>query len=180
MADGRWITTKKGRHVFIPEGKDVDELLKEKFGDDGDSEDIEFDYSKYDIDQEEEFNDTPKYTKQPDGTIEEDWSKNKYIDEKDLEEQAGPEAKDYIEDKEEENKKSLYQEYADKTGNYEPISEEEFDNMTEESAKNDIIDAYENNNMGKAYSILKAYRNKFKKGIGFEDIIDEYYKNKKR
>ena len=29
---GRWITTKKGRHVFIPEGKDIGEVLKEKFG----------------------------------------------------------------------------------------------------------------------------------------------------
>ena len=36
---GRWVTI-KGTHVFIPEGKEVDEVVKEKFGEKGESKDI--------------------------------------------------------------------------------------------------------------------------------------------
>ena len=61
---GRWITTKKKhRHVFIPAGKDVGEVLKETFSkyndddydfyEDGDEEE----YKTYDADYEEEFDD---------------------------------------------------------------------------------------------------------------------------
>lgn len=59
---GRWITTKKNhRRVFIPEGKDTGEVLKEMFGkyndddydfyEDGDEEE----YKTYDADYDEEF-----------------------------------------------------------------------------------------------------------------------------
>ena len=33
---GKWVTI-KGTHVFIPEGKDVDDVVKEKFGEKGES-----------------------------------------------------------------------------------------------------------------------------------------------
>lgn len=76
MADGRWITTKKGRYVFIPEDKDVNEVLKEKFSDDDDSEDTEFDYSKYDTDQEEEFDDKPNFLKDANKQEDHDYEHN--------------------------------------------------------------------------------------------------------
>lgn len=53
--DGKWVTI-KGTHVFIPDGKSVDEVIKEKFsgGESKDKEDLKGKYERDDVDWDEE------------------------------------------------------------------------------------------------------------------------------